>query len=195
MFRKSWLAVLVLCVSASFAFGQSVTLPVWVAGTDWSGSEDRSGYEALRFVFSATSVTMMDRDGSISGTWEQKGDQITMNFDDGRVVYAGIIQGQVCDYTWSFPKNVDDFYVFHVSVNCRGARMSGTAQNVDGSRWNWTTSMVPLALEVSGVYDRVPFDFPIYLDSTGSGSGETILGRESPSPTELSTWRIRLMQR
>jgi hypothetical protein len=195
MFRNAWLAVWVLFVSASLAFGQSVTLPVWVADTNWSGSEDRSGYEALRFVFSSTSVTMTGTEGSTRGTWEQTGDQITMTFFDGKVVYTGTIQGQACNYTWSCPKNADDFYVFHVRVNCHGAVISGTAQNEDGSRWNWSVSMAPLALEVSGIYDRVPFDFPIYLDTTGCGSGETILGREIPSSAELGTWRIRLMQR
>ena len=138
---------------------------------------------------------MTDRDGFTSGTWEQTGDQIAMTFNDGKVVYTGTIRGQVCNYTWSCRKNAEDFYVFHVSVNCRGAEMSGTAENVDGSRWNWNASMAPVGLEVSGFYEWVPFDFPIYLDSTGSGSGETILGRKIPSPPELGTWRIRLMQR
>ena len=195
MFLKACLAVLVLFVSASLALGQTVTLPVWVADTDWRGSEDRSGYAALRFAFSASSVTMTDRNGPTVGTWNQTGDPITMTFHEGKVVYTGTIQGQVCNYTWSCRKNADDFYVFHVSVNCRGAVMSGTAQNGDSYPWNWNATMAPLPLEVVGVCDRVPFDFPIYFDSSGSGSGEAIMGREMPSPAELGTWRIRLMQR
>ncbi|MBI1830403.1 MAG: hypothetical protein HYR84_03020 [Planctomycetes bacterium] len=192
MFRKTWAAVLILLASTSFALGQSMTLPVRIAGTSWSGSEDLGGYGALRFTFSGSSVTMYDTDGSHSGTWEQNGNSITMKFYQGGVVYTGRIRGQIVNYKSSFLKNNDDFYVFHVGVDCEGASIEGTARNRKGTTWNWNVSMAPIAVQVSGRYDGTPFGFRIDINN-GRGTGEAILGRENPNPAQLF-WEMTLAQ-
>lgn len=193
MWRKILTVGFVLFWSASVALGQSTTLPVRVANTEWSGSETLGGYGPLRFAFSGSGVTMYDKDGATSGTWVQNGPSITMRFYGGRVVYTGTIEGQVCNYRTSFFKNNEDFYEFSVGVGCRGSGMRGTATNAAGRTWNWNVFTTPFDVAVVGTYDGAPFGFTIPLGSDGRGGGSAVLGRENPDPERL-TWQLRLAQ-
>jgi hypothetical protein len=194
MWRKILTAAFIVFWSASIALAQSQTLPIRVANTNWTGHETLGGYGSLRFAFSGSGVTMYDKDGATSGTWEQNGQSITMRFYQGTVVYSGTMGGQVCNYRTSFFKNSDDFYVFSVGVACRGATMSGTARNSKGRTWNWSMATAPIDVAVSGTYDGAPFGFMIPLGSDGRGGGEATLGRENPDPA-LLTWQLQLAQR
>jgi hypothetical protein len=194
MWRKTLIVGFVLLMSASVALGQSVTLPIRLANTEWSGSEGLGGYGPLRFVFTGSGVTMYDKDGAIPGTWEQNGQSVAMTFYKGRVVYTGTVQGQGCNYRTSFFKNMDDFYVFNVGIACNGATMVGTARNADGRTWRWSMATAPIDVAVSGTYDGAPFGFAIPLGSDGRGGGEATLGRENPDSARLA-WQLRLAQR
>lgn len=193
MWRKLLTAAFVVFWFASVGFGQSMTFPVRLANTDWSGYETLGGYGNLRFVFTNSGVTMYDKDGATPGTWQQNGESLTMWFYNGTVVYSGTIQGQTCNYRSSFLKNNDDFYEFSVGVTCRGATMGGTAHNGDGSTWNWNMTLPPINVNVSGWYEETPFGFMIPLGSDGGGGGSAVLGRENPEPARLR-WEMRLAQ-
>ena len=48
----------------------------------------------LTFRFLAGSrVAMVDSSGTSEGTWSQKGNQLTLRFNSGRVVYTGTLNG------------------------------------------------------------------------------------------------------
>ncbi|MBM3997312.1 MAG: hypothetical protein FJ303_24660 [Planctomycetes bacterium] len=192
MLRKTLATIVIFLISATFAFGQSMTFPVRIAGTTWSGHEDLGGYGPLRFAFSGSSVTMYDSDGSHSGSWSQSGNTITMRFYQGRVVYTGRIHGQAVNYKTSFLKNDQDFYVFHVGVACNGPTIEGTAHNGKGKTWNWNVSMPAIPIQVTGTYDGAYFGFRINLFD-GRGTGEAILRREHPDDAKL-TWNMTLAQ-
>jgi len=82
-----------------------------LSGTTWVGSETLENYGRLEFRFSSdTQVTMIDAKETVPGTYMRNGNQITMTFFDGEVVYTGTVSGQT---------------------------MSGTARN-PGSTWSWT---------------------------------------------------------
>jgi pilus assembly protein CpaB len=86
---------------------------VAVGGSVWSGSETLAGYHKLTFhLLPGQKAVMDDRDGSHDGTWVQSGNQITLRFYSGSVVYTGTVNGSA---------------------------MSGTAFN-GRTRWNWTVS-------------------------------------------------------
>ena len=59
-----------------------------------SGGENLQGYGALSFRFNAGgAATMYDSDGASSGRWQRNGNQVTLHFYNGKVVYQGTIQG------------------------------------------------------------------------------------------------------
>jgi len=65
-----------------------------LAGTVWSGSEDLQGYGKLSFKFNSDkTVTMFDTEGSAHGRWQLVGNQVTLFFYSGNVVYGGTIRG------------------------------------------------------------------------------------------------------
>src|SRR5207302_1506297 len=65
-----------------------------LAGTVWSGSERLSGYGKLSFRLRANNrATMHDARDTMEGTWHHSGSQVTLRFDDGRVVYRGTLNG------------------------------------------------------------------------------------------------------
>ena len=83
-----------------------------LANTVWQGKEDLQGFGNLEFRFqSNASVLMIDADGTTPGTWTQNGNQITLQFNNGRTTYTGTIQGN---------------------------QMTGTARNSSGQPWAWT---------------------------------------------------------
>jgi hypothetical protein len=84
-----------------------------LAGSSFSGSETLSGYSNLTFdLNNGGSATMHDADGTVGGTWRQSGNQVTLTFYNGNVVYTG---------TWN------------------GNALSGSATN--GQRtWSWSLS-------------------------------------------------------
>jgi Caspase domain len=82
-----------------------------LAGTVWSGSERLAGYGKLTFRLKANNrATMYDARDTMEGTWHQQGSQVTLRFDDGRVVYRGTLNGETLSgsasngerrWTWS----------------------------------------------------------------------------------------------
>jgi hypothetical protein len=67
-----------------------------LADTSWKGCETLSGYGPLTFDFCKDgSAVMHDVDGCTNGTWQQLGQQVTLFFYEGRVVYVGTIDGDV----------------------------------------------------------------------------------------------------
>lgn len=72
--------------------------PATVVGTTWEGNETLSGYGRVKFQFDADGkATMYDamweKRGTVSGSWTQVGDQVTISFKD--CVYEGTIKGDV----------------------------------------------------------------------------------------------------
>jgi hypothetical protein len=66
----------------------------------WSGTEDLTGYGKLASRFAGGNrVVMQDRDGATEGTWEQRGNTVTLRFYDGSVVYTGTMSGTVLSGT------------------------------------------------------------------------------------------------
>ncbi len=82
-----------------------------LAGTVWSGSEQLAGYGKLTFrLWASNRATMHDARETMAGSWHRSGSQVTLRFDDGRVVYRGTLHGDT---------------------------LSGTASNGD-RRWTWS---------------------------------------------------------
>ena len=62
----------------------------------WFGSEDLQGYGDLMFAFSPNGVCLMtDKDGEHDGTWARTGNDVTLTFSGGAVVYRGVVAGRV----------------------------------------------------------------------------------------------------
>lgn len=86
-----------------------------LAGTQWKGREDLQGFGALSFRFLAGGVVLMlDTEGESPGTWRYKGNQITLNFNNGATVYTGILQN---------------------------GTLSGSARSGRGQAWSWSVVM------------------------------------------------------
>jgi hypothetical protein len=80
----------------------------------FGGSEKLPGYGPLAFTLHANgSVVMADAKGSAVGTWQETGKQVTLRFDNGRVVYTGTVEG---------------------------TRLSGEARN-GSTTWSWSTQV------------------------------------------------------
>lgn len=85
--------------------GTTVSLP-----TQWVGTENLAGFGKLAFhLHNGGKVTMTDTAGSSEGTWHRAGQQITLRFSNGRVVYSGMLNGSNLSGTahndrtsWSF---------------------------------------------------------------------------------------------
>ena len=86
-----------------------------LAGTTWNGNETGlEGFDRLSFQFNANGqATMTDAAGVERGTWSQAGNNITINFGGGGVVYTGTLQGN---------------------------RIQGTARNAANKQWNWSVT-------------------------------------------------------
>jgi hypothetical protein len=64
--------------------------------TSWVGGENLIGYGALTFqLYADGKAAMLDARAISYGAWQQNGQQITLSFDDGRVVYTGVVNGNV----------------------------------------------------------------------------------------------------
>src|SRR5206468_2888991 len=80
--------------------------PVEFVGTTWSGSEELAGYGKLSFRFlKGNRVVMQDAKDSSEGTWQRKGNKLTLKFNDGRVVYQGTVSGTSLSGTASNGRN------------------------------------------------------------------------------------------
>ena len=78
--------------------------PVALAGTTWVGHETLQGYGRLEFRFvNENQVTMVDAKETVPGTYNRNGNQITMTFFGGEVVYIGVLAGQTMSGTASNP--------------------------------------------------------------------------------------------
>jgi hypothetical protein len=65
-----------------------------LANTSWSGHETLNGYSTLQFNLGPDgSASMVDRDGTTPGTWEQAGSSVILRFYGGTVVYSGTLGG------------------------------------------------------------------------------------------------------
>lgn len=68
--------------------------PAPKASRVWQGKENLMGYGALTFTFEdGGRVTMVDARATMVGTWNAKGDTVTLRFDSGRIVYNGRMTG------------------------------------------------------------------------------------------------------
>jgi hypothetical protein len=84
-----------------------------LVGLKLSGSETLANYGALAFSFQANNrVFMYDADGITEGIWTQSGNQVTLTFNNGGVVYVGTLTGNT---------------------------LSGVATNGKNT-WNWSVS-------------------------------------------------------
>jgi hypothetical protein len=69
-------------------------MPPAVASKIWVGAENLTGYGRLSFSIGAGGrAVMVDAKATSEGTWEQNGNRVTLRFDDGRVVYTGVLNG------------------------------------------------------------------------------------------------------
>ena len=60
----------------------------------WVGSETLPGFGKLTFtMFSGSKAVMVDAASRVEGTWKQNGNQFTLSFGDGGVVYSGTLSG------------------------------------------------------------------------------------------------------
>ena len=84
--------------------------------TQWAGGENLYGYGNLTMqIYAGGRAVMLDARSISQGTWQQHGQQITLTFDFGRIVYNGFLNGNV---------------------------MSGNAQN-GCSAWTWNLQRQP----------------------------------------------------
>ncbi|MGF1581357.1 MAG: trypsin-like peptidase domain-containing protein [Gemmataceae bacterium] len=65
-----------------------------LGGTTWSGSETLENFGALTFQFLANGTAIMiDTAGRSQGTWTLQGNQVTIRFNNGQIVYVGTVSG------------------------------------------------------------------------------------------------------
>jgi hypothetical protein len=75
-----------------------------VAGTTWTGKENLQGFGKLTFEFHADGTAVMtDAQGTVKGTWAQKGQKVVIRFSD--CVYVGEIKGQQMSGAAQFVEN------------------------------------------------------------------------------------------
>jgi hypothetical protein len=61
---------------------------------NWTGSETLADYGKLTFQMSSGGrAVMRDAKETSEGTWQQSGNQVTLRFYNGRVVYTGTVNG------------------------------------------------------------------------------------------------------
>ena len=80
------------------------------ASQTWAGEENLQGFGQLAFVLhTGGRAVMHDVRGATEGSWQQTGNQVTLHFDNGRIVYAGVLEGNTIAgnaqndrTTWSF---------------------------------------------------------------------------------------------
>ena len=66
-----------------------------IAGSEWVGQEDRPDSGSLRIVFVTPSIVLMlPAKGKVLGTWTKNGNDVTMRFRDGAVMYSGTLDGR-----------------------------------------------------------------------------------------------------
>ena len=101
------------------ALGTLLTLPLGGSGQEpgkaspiaalrgkWSGKEELQGYGALTFEFEPGGVCFTaDKLSRQQGTWKRVGDNVTLTFYDGYVVYRGTVFGRTISGTASNEKN------------------------------------------------------------------------------------------
>lgn len=82
-----------------------------LTGSNWVGRENLQGFGVLGFAFGANNqVVMIDAQGRSNGEWSMNGDEVTLSFRNGTVIYTGRLQDNVFrgtargsrGNTWSF---------------------------------------------------------------------------------------------
>lgn len=87
---------------------------VKLAGTSWTGTESLQNFGKLTFQFAAGGkATMIDTAGVSNGTWTQNGNQVNIQFFNGKVTYSGVLNGNA---------------------------ISGNASNTAGAKWTFKVS-------------------------------------------------------
>lgn len=76
------------------SIGDDLSLALVERFREWTGSEALANYGKIAFHFYASGrVVMIDAKSSAEGTWLQQGQDITLRFFGGRVVYSGTLNG------------------------------------------------------------------------------------------------------
>jgi hypothetical protein len=110
--------VLAVASKSAVASTDPVT-PLKGKATRYVGSEDLAGYGKLAFfLYPGSRAVMVDARDSVEGTWQQSGNQYTIAFFNGAVIYHGTLNGTTLSGTASGP----------------GARQRGRHS------WNWSTT-------------------------------------------------------
>ena len=66
-----------------------------IANSEWVGQEERPGFGNLRIVFATSSVVLLfPAKGKALGTWKKNGNEVTLRFMDGGVIYSGTLDGK-----------------------------------------------------------------------------------------------------
>jgi hypothetical protein len=88
----------------------------------FAGSETLPGYGKLSFaMYSNGRAIMTDAQSTAEGIWRQQGNQFTLSFANGSVIYTGVLNGATISGTATSP----------------GARQEAT------KTWNWTVQQQP----------------------------------------------------
>jgi Caspase domain len=74
------------------------------SATHWSGSEDLANFGKLAFATYANGrAVMVDAHNTTEGIWRKQGNQITLSFANGAIVYTGTLNGTTLSGTASSP--------------------------------------------------------------------------------------------
>lgn len=66
-----------------------------IANSEWVGQEERPGFGNLKIVFASSSIVLLlPAKGKAIGTWTKRGNEVTLRFMNGGVVYSGTIDGR-----------------------------------------------------------------------------------------------------
>jgi hypothetical protein len=87
-----------------------------LANTTWVGNENLQGYGRLEFRFQdGGQATMVDKDGATPGTYVVQGNNVTLTFANGAVIYNGTLNGQSIAGTAYNAKSPEKRWNFSVS--------------------------------------------------------------------------------
>ena len=82
----------------------AVNAPLTGAATRWAGSETLPGFGKLSFsMYPNGRVVMVDAKETSEGIWRRQGNQFTLSFNDGAVVYTGALNGAALSGTATSP--------------------------------------------------------------------------------------------
>lgn len=83
-----------------------------IPSTRWTGNETLEGYGKLTFtMYEGGRAVMVDAKSTSEGIWRKEGNQYTLRFSNGAVVYNGTLKGSVLSGTASHPGHRQDSVV------------------------------------------------------------------------------------